>query len=166
MFKVNGATKFALAVFLLSATATVAIRAMSNTPGQAAARTEFSNSAETVTPAKGSPVNATSEIIKVYSSGYQRSGAGANFSGWYEMCATPPEDGYTTEYVYFSLVGDRSCGAWSECRPVTQTPTKVCYDFRMQGHNEWGQHYVGPFVAHDGNGVGLSEGVLTIYWSK
>jgi hypothetical protein len=104
------------------------------------------------------------DISKVYVSGYQKSGEGSNFSQWYAICATPPLDDYVVEFYSFSLEGDRSCGAWAECRLKVQTPTSVCYEYRMQGHSEWGQGHVGPFVFHDGNGVGMSQGVLTVNW--
>ena len=108
--------------------------------------------------------HSAADISKVYYSGYLKSGEGVDFSQWYEMCATPPADKYVLEYQFFNLVGDRSCGAWAECRQRTQTPTMVCWDFRMQGHNEWNPSHIGPFSAHDGKGVGLSQGVLSVYW--
>jgi hypothetical protein len=94
------------------------------------------------------------EVTRVYSSGAKASGAGANFSDWYTLCTTE-EHGYHILRSEFRLSGDRSCNAWSECRPSLQTPAQVCWQFRMQGHNEWG-----------GSGQALSEGTLTVVWGR
>lgn len=77
------------------------------------------------------------EIPKVFSSGPKASGLGANLSEWYELCSDPASPGYRVGSVQFTLTGDRSCGAWSECKESRHTQDQVCYQFRLQGHNEW-----------------------------
>lgn len=78
-------------------------------------------------------------IIKTFSSPPVPSGTGANFSGWYEVTAEPPSTGYVIDiqHSYFFLRGDRQCNAWSECVWKEQTPQKLSFQFRLQGHNEW-----------------------------
>lgn len=66
------------------------------------------------------------------------SGFGSNWSGLYELCHDV-EAGFTIEQATFRLEGDRSCGAWAECTPASQTPTRACWRFRLQGHNEGGE---------------------------
>jgi len=98
--------------------------------------------------------NQPAEVIRVYNSGPKASGSGANFSDWYRLCSAE-QPGYKIARSEFRLSGDRVCNAWSECRLQSQTPAEVCWQFRMQGHNEWG-----------GSGQALSEGVLTVVWGK
>jgi len=61
----------------------------------------------------------------------------ANWSGWVRVCSadlTPDERiGVTT----FQLLGDRRCASWGECREVVHTDRQACWEFRVQGHNEW-----------------------------
>jgi hypothetical protein len=109
--------------------------------------------------------NLLPKVSRVYRSGPKPSGAGKDFSPWWSQCSDePPANGYLIESEHFELVGDRQCGAWSECKKVSQTPTKVCYEFRMQGHDEW----TGPLhgLIPSGNpGQALSEGILTVVWA-
>jgi len=86
-------------------------------------------------------------------SGMKNSGTMANFSAFYELCSDPIAEGTKIIRQDFRLEGDRSCGAWSECRLTVQEPFRVCYAFRMQGHNE------SPF---SNGGVKQSEGVLRV----
>ena len=111
------------------------------------------------------PVSAVlPEVSKIYRSGPKPSGAGKDFSAWWSQCSeAPPADGYVIESEHFELVGDRQCGAWSECRLASRTPTKVCYEFRMQGHDEW----MGPLralIPNGSAGQALSEGILSVIW--
>lgn len=81
------------------------------------------------------------------------SGVGSNFSQFYRLCNDPiPQDAKIVSKEFF-LVGDRTCGAWSECRLVEDTPQRVCFEFRMQGHNE---------ALLQNSGVRTSEGVLRV----
>jgi len=86
-----------------------------------------------VTPQPG----VESGIPRVQSSGPRPSGLGSAYSEWYELCSEPTPQGYIIRNVEFRLDGDRSCGAWAECRESRRTPDTVCYQFRLQGHNEW-----------------------------
>lgn len=92
--------------------------------------------------------------VRVFSSGPRPSGLG---SGWaaHELCSEPAPPGYTIGAAEFSLKGDRSCGAWSECRESRRTPTMVCYEFRLQGHSEWSP----PREAY-------SEGILKVMFVR
>jgi hypothetical protein len=73
---------------------------------------------------------------------------GASWSPWVEVCASAGAN-EQVGVAQFRLEGDRSCGAWSECRETTHDSAKVCWQFRVQGHDEWR----GPFgiaVPHAG----------------
>jgi hypothetical protein len=116
-------------------------------------------------PVASSPVSAVRpDLAKVYRSGPKPSGDGKDFGPWWSQCSEdPPAEGYVIKSEHFELVGDRQCGAWSECRQVSKTPARVCYEFRMQGHDEW----TGPLhgLVPNGNpGRALSEGILTVVW--
>lgn len=84
-------------------------------------------------------------------SGPKPSGTGKAFSDKYELCSDPLPEPTNTVIVSsdFFLLGDRSCGAWSICESSIKEPTKVCWKFAMQGHDER------PF-----NPISMSEGVL------
>lgn len=87
------------------------------------------------------------ELTVSRSSGLKPSGAG---KGWasHQLCAeTPPGYERIDGSVNFSLTGDRACGAWSECNVIRKDPANVCFEFKLQGHEE------GP-----GDGVRMSEG--------
>jgi hypothetical protein len=83
-------------------------------------------------------------------SGPKSSGPGRSFAS-YELCSDPlPDPEHTViQSSDFYLLGDRSCGAWATCEPISKTPTQVCWKFSMQGHDER------PL-----NSVGMSEGIL------
>ena len=64
------------------------------------------------------------------------SGIGKKFSDPpYELCALAPPGTAIAKAVFF-LVGDRSCGGWSTCKQTATEPTKVCWQFTLQGHDE------------------------------
>ncbi|HEY8697384.1 MAG TPA: hypothetical protein VIM02_07185 [Rhizomicrobium sp.] len=111
----------------------------------------------TTTPTQVEP--AVVRETKTYALGPLPSGDGARFSTEYTLCsdAAPPD--WTIEESSFVLTGDRQCNAWSTCRLTTQTATKVCWTFSMQGHNE----QMGPFGI-GGSGVQFSTGVLSVVW--
>jgi len=88
---------------------------------------------------------------RVFSSGPRISGASANFSPWYRLCSEALQSPAKIVSSRFSLSGDRSCGGWANCRAVIETELQVCWEFQMQGHNEW------PYP-----GQAFSEGILTI----
>lgn len=109
---------------------------------------------------KNSPIDVT----KTYQSGPQQSGMGKNFSQWYRLCSEPL-DGYVIKSETFVLVGDRQCNRWSECRLESRTPDQVCYQFRMQGHEEWTGLFNGA-IPNGNNGQAASEGILTVIWTQ
>lgn len=69
--------------------------------------------------------------------------AGTNWSDWCQVCSDPLQNGEAIGgSVTFRLIGgDRICGAWSECRETIRDASRVCWQFRLQGHGEW----AGPF---------------------
>jgi hypothetical protein len=92
---------------------------------------------------------------EVISSGQVPSGAGGNFSSWYEVDAPPPKPGFVidpAESSYY-LVGDRHCDAWSECVWGDHSPAKLSFRFRLQGHSE----YPPP-------GIAMSQGFLKVVY--
>lgn len=101
-------------------------------------------------PLRGSDKEQSQTIEK--RSGRQNSGWGADWSSLYTLCAEAP-DGFRIRSHAFRLEGDRSCGAWAECRPLEQADSRVCWGFRLQGHSE------GVVF---GQAVRASEGVLTV----
>jgi hypothetical protein len=70
---------------------------------------------------------------------------GSNWSGWTEICSSPLNSGEQAgATLIFDLVGgDRKCGAWSECRETVHDGSRICWQFRIQGHDEWRNR--GPF---------------------
>jgi len=99
---------------------------------------------------------------KAYSSGSKPSGPGAGFSEWYELCNDPQPAGWTVSESSFTLTGDRQCNAWSECKQTTNEPTKVCWEFRMQGHSE----QAGGWFNQGNTGIQFSTGILNVLWRK
>lgn len=92
--------------------------------------------ATTASAAAPPDVRTTTESLS-FTSAPVPSGSGSNWSNWAELCSGSLPPNAVIVSASFALSGDRSCGAWSECRQTSQTPTQVCYQFRMQGHNEW-----------------------------
>lgn len=96
------------------------------------------------------------------------SGEGAAFSSAYVLCSdTRPgavPDDFAIKASEFHLEGDRSCGAWSTCEQMVNTPAKACWAFRLQGHEEcvvpkmFGNRTCDPRPA--------SRGVLTLHLVK
>jgi hypothetical protein len=88
----------------------------------------------------------------------QPSGRCGDYSGWYELCSDPQPVGWEAVSDNFQLVGNRSCtSGWAECRRSVNTPTRICWQFRMQGHSEE--------CGHSGNtGIQYSKGILAVTW--
>jgi hypothetical protein len=137
-------------------TQTVVLRKLSN-PTVAAAAKVVVQAKPTTRPTAVEP--AAIRETKTYNSGPRPSGVGASFSPEYTLCSGAEPSSWTIERSSFVLSGDRQCNAWSTCRPTVQTPTRVCWAFSMQGHNEQS----GPFGI-GGSGVQLSAGVLSVVW--
>lgn len=72
------------------------------------------------------------------SSGPKLSGSGKDWSEWYQVKIGAAPAGYSVEQTEFWLSGDRTCGAWAECKELTKDETQVVWQFRLQGHDEWG----------------------------
>lgn len=96
--------------------------------------------------------------VKTVVSGMQNSGDWAAYSPFYVLCGEAPAGQRIVSHT-FSLRGDRACGAWAQCGLTDQSATRVCYQFRMQGHNE-NQAWLGAF--NPNSGVRQSEGVLVL----
>jgi hypothetical protein len=95
-----------------------------------------------------------SAYTEIFRSGPQAGGRGADFSGWYEVAAAPPKEGFVIDpkQSAFELVGDRSCNAWSQCVVADSTDTALVWRFRMQSHNE----------SLSNLGIAYSEGILKV----
>jgi carboxypeptidase family protein len=80
-------------------------------------------------PPSGSPKTVRSDSVL--------SGVGRNWSGWYRLCSDQVGDNEEiVEPIEFRLEGDRTCGSWAECREAVRQPRQVCWEFRMQGHED------------------------------
>jgi LysM domain len=95
----------------------------------------------TLAPAGWSQVKAETsampaEIVTVKTSGEQWSGEGKDWSQYYYLETDAPPPGYYLYSASFQLGGDRSCGSWSTCTQVLNSPYKAAWEFRMQGHDE------------------------------
>jgi hypothetical protein len=102
------------------------------------------------------PVLVTTTIQK--SSREMPSGACDGYSTWYELCSDSQAADWQIVAENFQLRGNRSCTTGNaECRKSIDTPTKVCYEFRLQGHSEE--------CGHSGNtGIQYSTGNLSVTW--
>jgi len=76
--------------------------------------------------------------VAVASSGPKLSGSGKEWSEWYQVSIGAAPAGYSVEKTEFWLSGDRTCGAWAECKELAKDETHVEWQFRLQGHDEWG----------------------------
>jgi hypothetical protein len=86
-------------------------------------------------PSTSSPTRLVETLS--FSSDPKASGSMKNFSQWYALCSAQLPKGAAVESVAFSLSGDRSCGAWAECREKERSNDRVCWEFRLQGHDDW-----------------------------
>lgn len=86
------------------------------------------------------------------------SGACDGYSGWYELCSDGQPPGWQIVADSFQLSGNRSCTTgFAECKRTIGSSTRVCYEFRLQGHKEE--------CNHPGNtGIQNSIGNLTVTW--
>jgi hypothetical protein len=105
------------------------------------------------------PAPTPTITAETYPSDNLPSGAGGDFSPWYTLCSENKPEGWTIADSTFELKGDRAGCAFAECEHTQNSPTKVCWRFRMQGHNE----EVG--FGHGGNtGIHYSQGFLKVIW--
>jgi hypothetical protein len=86
------------------------------------------------------------------------SGACGAYSGWYELCSDSQPADWRIAASSFELSGNRACTTgFAECKKTVDTPAKICYEFRLQGHNEE--------CGHSGNtGIQYSTGHLSVTW--
>lgn len=77
------------------------------------------------------------KVVEV-SSGSKISGKGKAWSDWYQVTTGAAPAGFTMEKTEFWLTGDRSCGSWAECKETKKDDVGVVWEFRLQGHDEWG----------------------------
>lgn len=115
---------------------------------------------EPIAPPVSLPIPTDPSRVKetlLFRSGPKLSGVKKEFSGWYELCSGPLPRDSIIESDEFTLSGDRACGAWAECREERdkRTSSQVCWQFRLQGHDEW-----------PGSGQAASEGILRITISR
>jgi hypothetical protein len=104
-------------------------------------------------------VKPLQNATEVYWSDEAASGHCADFGGWASVCSADKPGGWYIVSQVFELTGDRAGCAYAECGSVSPpTPTKACYHFRTQGHNEE--------CGHSGNtGIHYSKGKLTVVWA-
>lgn len=94
------------------------------------------------------PSPSVAPAIMTADSGPKVSGAGKNWSDWYQLGVGEAPRGYTIEQAEFWLSGDRSCGASAECRQMRKNDHRVLWEFRLQGHDEPGAPSRTYSVAH------------------
>jgi hypothetical protein len=104
------------------------------------------------------PPLAMVETEEHYTLGELPSGACKDFSTFYTICTPDKPEGWTVVSQSFVLTGNRSCGAYSVCEPVTVTDKKVCWRYQMQGHDEECR------MGHGNTGIQYSTGTLTVRW--
>lgn len=105
---------------------------------------------------KPTPKEFVTETLE-YGTGELPSGAHADYSPWYSLCSDNEPAEWTIADSTFALTGDRSCtSGWAECKKTTDSDTKVCYQFRMQGHSEQN--------SHGDTGIQYSRGHLKVVW--
>jgi hypothetical protein len=127
------------------------------------AQVQPANPAVLPAPQENPPLPDRTEI---YRSGPQISGPGKEFSQWYTLCSGDiPGPGYTVKSSTFQLAGDRQCGAWAVCQKTTDEPTRVCWQFKLQGHDEQIGLFHG-FIPNGQSGRAFSEGILSVLWTK
>jgi hypothetical protein len=107
-----------------------------NSPTQASSTSTLATGLPSTSPLQV-PTETSLDIQRVFTSGPKPSGLGKDWSDWYELCSDAQSPDYVIRSVDFALRGDRACDSWAECKEVRQTTDVVCYQFRLQGHEEW-----------------------------
>ncbi len=89
-------------------------------------------------------------IIAEKASGPKPSGNGGDFSVSYPLCLghAPTQFTLVKPSVHFWLSGDRTCGMYSHCDPVSSDDSDVCYSFSLQGHSEDGSSRISEGHLH------------------
>lgn len=97
-------------------------------------------------------------VAEQYRTNLLASGACADFGQWASVCTPDKPDSWTITSEHFSIIGDRAGGAYAQSGYVgTPSNTKVCYQFRTQGHSE-------QCGSHGNTGIQNSTGVLDVTW--
>ena len=94
------------------------------------------------------PSQAVAPAIMTAESGPKVSGSGKDWSRWYRLGVDKAPGGYRFQHAEFWLSGDRSCGNGAQCREVIENNKQVVWEFRLQGHNEYGAPRQTYSVAH------------------
>jgi hypothetical protein len=89
-------------------------------------------------PKLAPPSQSVAPAIVTADSGIQSSGAGKNWSTWYQLGVGKAPSGYTISKAEFWLTGERTCGVFAECREVFKSDEQVVWEFRLQGNDESG----------------------------
>lgn len=97
-------------------------------------------------------------VTETYKSDNAASGACKDYGAWASVCSPDKPEGWTIVSYHFDLTGDRAGCQYAKCDVASPpTPTKICYHFQTQGHDEE--------CGHSGNtGIHYSTGVLTVVW--
>jgi hypothetical protein len=105
------------------------------------------------------PVLPMVNTTETYPTAVLASGACADYGQYTSVCSDTKGPDWTIASSHFDIRGDRTaCGAYSHCNATQSTPTKVCWQFQTQGHNEE--------CGHSGNtGIQNSQGFLTVTWA-
>jgi hypothetical protein len=105
------------------------------------------------------PVLPMVNSVETYPTSVLASGACADFGQYADVCSETKGPDWTIASSNFRIAGNRTaCGVFSECLSTVSTPTKVCWKFRTQGHNEE--------CGHSGNtGIQNSQGFLDVTWA-
>jgi hypothetical protein len=85
-------------------------------------------------PSLAPPSQSVAPAIITADSGRKTSGAGKNWSDWYQLGTGKAPKGYTVSKSEFWLTGDRKCGEFAECREVQRSDEQVLWEFRLQGN--------------------------------
>ncbi len=86
------------------------------------------------------PSQSVAPAIITADSGVKSSGAGKNWSDWYQLGSGKAPRGYryTVSQAEFWLTGDRTCGEFAECRRVQRSDEQVLWEFRLKGNETKG----------------------------
>lgn len=94
------------------------------------------------------PSQSVAPAIVTADSGVKFSGAGRDWSDWYQLGTGKAPQGYTVIKTEFWLTGDRRCGELAECREVQRNDQQVLWEFRLRGNYTDGAAKVATSEAH------------------
>lgn len=99
-------------------------------------------------PSLAPPSQSVAPAIVTGDSGVKFSGAGRNWSDWYQLGTGKAPQGYTVVKAEFWLTGDRKCGELAECREVQRNDQQVLWEFRLRGNDTDGVAKIASSQAH------------------